>query len=114
MSAVAGAVLPLFLCYAGMAGLCLAMARHYRQVWPSRGADPRRILLFRACGAILLLLALAPCIQRWGVAVGVVLWFGYVSASALLLVGLLSKVPRVAAATAVAAPLLALVLGVGG
>ena len=83
------------LCYAGMAALCLGMDRHHRQVW-SRTA-PRRQPGLRVGGWLLLAVALWPCIQVWGASVGVVIWFGLLSAAALLLVLLLPYQPKGAA-----------------
>ncbi|PHV09133.1 hypothetical protein CSQ96_01160 [Janthinobacterium sp. BJB412] len=94
------------LCYAGMSGLALALDRHHRQL---RGADcpPRRGMLLRAAGAALLLLALQPCIQYWGVGAGITAWLGCLTMGAFLFIGLLPYAPR-------AATLLALVGGLAG
>lgn len=99
--------LALALCYAGMAGLCLSMARHYQQVW---GGKPGRLarLGLRCAGWLLLALALLPCAAAWGVAVGVVVWLGFLSAGALVLAWLLAYRPRSAAALALGGALPAL------
>lgn len=83
------------LCYAGMAALCLGMDRHHQQVW-SRKA-PLRQRGLRLLGWLLLAVALWPCIQAWGSSVGVVIWFGLLSAAALVLVLLLPYRPKGAA-----------------
>lgn len=83
------------LCYAGMAALCLSMDRHHRQVWA--GTAPARQRGLRILGWLLLAVAVWPCIQTWGGPVGVVIWFGLLSAAALLLVLLLPYQPRGAA-----------------
>lgn len=93
----------LALACAGMAFLCLAMERHHQQVWgrePSRGQR----LGLRGGGALLLSLALLPCVAAWSATVGVVLWLGFLSAGALPLVFALPYAPR---ATAWSALLLA-------
>ncbi|MCR2370076.1 DUF3325 domain-containing protein, partial [Salmonella enterica] len=82
-----------------MACLSLAMPRHYDQVW---GRDPsaNHTRVLRAAGILLLLLALLPCVGLWGNTVGVVAWLGWLSAGALLWVGMLSWSPRPAMRTA--------------
>lgn len=94
MTPLASVLLPFLLCYAGMAGLCLAMPRHQRQVWPSLVLSPLYRQILRALAAGMLALALLPCIRAWGTSVGVVLWLGYLSAGALCLVLLLAYRPR--------------------
>lgn len=95
--------LTLTLTYAGMALLCLAMDRHHQQVWGSEPSRGQRLGL-RSGGALLLALALLPCVAAWSATVGVVLWLGFLSAGALPLVFLLPYAPR---ATAWSALLLA-------
>lgn len=95
MDTLLALILGIALCYAGMAALCLGMDRHHRQVW-SRIA-PRLQRGLRVAGWLLLAVALWPCIRAWGGSVGVVVWFGLLSAAALLLVLLLPYRPRGAA-----------------
>ena len=83
------------LCYAGMAALCLAMDRHHRQVWNRTGATRQKAL--RLIGWLLLAVAIWPCVRSWGSSVGVVIWFGLLSAAALVLVFLLPYRPKAAA-----------------
>lgn len=83
------------LSYAGMAALCLGMDRHHRQVWA--GTAPARQRLLRTLGWLLLAAAIWPCIRAWGGSVGVVIWFGLISAAALVLVLLLPYRPKAAA-----------------
>ncbi|CDG81380.1 DUF3325 domain-containing protein [Janthinobacterium agaricidamnosum] len=97
----------LALAYAGMAGLCLAMDRHHRQVWGGEPAPAARRGL-RGAGWLLLLIALWPCIAVWGTSVGIVAWLGFLSAGALLLVGLLPYAPRLTPVLGGLAALLAL------
>ncbi len=95
----------LALAYSGMAGLCLAMQRHHAQVWGRDVTSARRLVL-RGGGAVLLVLALLPCIRAWGVGIGIVAWLGFLSAGALLLTGLLPYAARLAPALGgLAAPL---------
>lgn len=91
------------LAYAGMAGLSLAMKRHFSQVWHSTPAPLWLQRSLRSAGWLLLALALIPCINYWGITVGLVVWPGFISAAALLLAGLLSYLPRMAAAVALLA-----------
>ncbi|MBM7062628.1 DUF3325 domain-containing protein [Pseudomonas sp. UL073] len=86
------------LAFAGLAGLCLGMDRHHKQVWA--GKAPRRQRALRLAGWLLLALALWPCLQVWGSAVGPVVWCGLLSAAALGLVLLLPYAPRLTAALA--------------
>lgn len=99
----------LSLCYAGMAALCLAMDRHHAQVWRRAPRKPARRGL-RIAGWLLLAVAVVPCVRGWGATVGVVAWFGFLSAAALLLVFLLPYRPRAAAALGGAALAAGLVL----
>ncbi len=81
-------LLALGLSYAGMAALCLAMNRHYRQV-TNRLPGRRRQLLLRSLGWMTLALALILCIDAWGVSIGTVAWFGMLTLGTLpLVVGL--------------------------
>jgi hypothetical protein len=70
------------LTYGGMAALALAIDRHHRQAY---GADATRRtrLLLRCVGAVLLLLAIPPCVQLWGPGAGMVAWTGMLTVGAL-------------------------------
>lgn len=94
----------LLLSYAGMAGLCLAMDRHHAQVW-GRDATAAARWGLRVVGGALLAAAVLPCVGGWGGSVGSVVWLGFLSVGALLVVVGLSYAPRVAARAAVAAGL---------
>jgi hypothetical protein len=87
-------LLAVALCYAGMVGLCLAMDRHHAQALGAKA--PRRQRLLRWAGWLLLALALWPCLQIWGGAVGPVVWCGMLSVGAFAVVLLLPYFPRVA------------------
>lgn len=99
MQPLPAALLALALCYAGMAGLCLAMDRHHAQVWKRDASTPARWGL-RTLGWLLLALALLPSVSAWGATVGVVVWLGFLSAGALLLALLLPYAARPATALA--------------
>ncbi|KRC68263.1 hypothetical protein D3C85_190790 [compost metagenome] len=101
----------LLLTYSGMACLGLAMPRHYDQVW-ARDAAAGHTRVLRGAGVLLLALALLPCVGLWGNTIGVLAWLGWLSAGALLSVGMLSWGPRPAARTAALAVAIALA-GVG-
>lgn len=83
------------LCYAGMTAICLSMDRHHTQVRGRKSPALQRLL--RPAGWALLVLALWPCVGAWGSSVGVVIWFGFLSAGALALVLLLPYQPKGAA-----------------
>ncbi|WP_219115513.1 DUF3325 domain-containing protein [Janthinobacterium sp. UMAB-56] len=81
------------LSYAGMASLSLAMDRHHGQVW-GRDAAPNVRRVLQLAGAMLLALAIWPCVAGWSVSVGVVAWLGFIGAGALLVALLLPYAPR--------------------
>jgi hypothetical protein len=110
MNMVFAGVAAWLLAYAGFAGLCLAMDRHHAQVW-GRDASPRARWGLRGAGWLLLTLALWPCVAAWGATVGVVVWLGFLTAGALLLVGLLPYAPRAAVGLALLAALAVLAAG---
>ena len=95
MTLTLAATLAIALCYAGMAGLCLAMDRHHSQVWKHKA--PTRQRLLRVAGGLLLAVAVWPCVLIWGGAVGPVVWLGMLSVGAFALVLLLPYRPRTAA-----------------
>ncbi|MBB5367940.1 MULTISPECIES: DUF3325 domain-containing protein [unclassified Janthinobacterium] len=81
------------LSYAGMASLSLAMDRHHGQVWGRDAAvNVRRVL--QLIGAVLLALAIWPCVAGWSATVGFVAWVGFISAGALLVALLLPYAPK--------------------
>jgi len=86
------------LCYAGMAGLSLAMPRHYSQLNAKLSASQTRLL--RIASIMLLIVSLWPAISMWGVVVGIVVWLGLLSVAALIWVALLAYWPRFAATKA--------------
>ena len=89
------------LAYAGMAALCLAMDRHYGQVFKRREPSSGLRALLQSAGATLLTAALWASLLAWGSGVGWVVWLGCLTAGALLAAGLWSAWPRTAAALAV-------------
>ena len=99
-------LIALALAYGGMTSLCLVIDRHYGQVWGrALTTGPRRG--FHVLGWLLLALALWPCIAAWSASVGVVVWFGCLSAAALLLALLLPYAPRLAVRLALVAVIVA-------
>ncbi len=107
MTPSAAIVAAFCLAYAGLGGLCLAMGRHQRQVlgrelgrWPARA--------LRLAGWCALTVAMVACVQGWGVSVGVVAWFGFLSAAGLALVFVLPYLPRAGLGLATPALLLGL------
>jgi hypothetical protein len=95
-------VLGFALAYAGFTGLCLAMERHYEQVFRSRKIPPLRRKLFVWGGWLLLAASLLPVVHALGWALGSVFWFGILNATALPLAMLLCYAPRAALALAAA------------
>lgn len=95
------------LCYAGMAGLSLAMPRHYSQLNSAKlSASHTRLLLIAS--TMLLIVSLWPAISMWGVVVGIVVWLGLLSVAALIWVALLAYWPRFAATKALVLALVGL------
>lgn len=99
------------LSYAGLTALCLAMNRHQLQVW-RRAAAPGAARMLRVAGWVLVGGALFPCVWGWGAGIGVVAWFGFLSAAALALVFLLPYLPRFSAGLALPALLAGVLLSI--
>ncbi|MRW89621.1 DUF3325 family protein [Duganella sp. FT80W] len=95
------------LCHAGMAALSLAIDRHHRQAYGD-DTPPRKRRLLRAAGALLLAMALAPCMLLWGAGAGLVAWLGMLTIGALLSALLLPYWPRRVAPLAVVSASLSL------
>ncbi len=78
----------------GFAVLSLAMDRHYEDTF-GRGKDPgARRRWMQAGGAMALVLSLAVCLFMAGKAQGWVLWFGELTAGAIVVVLTLTYVPQ--------------------
>lgn len=100
-------LLALLLAYAGMAGLALAMVKHYRQIWNHEPSLAVR-RTFRAAGYACLAAALAVCITDTGASIGTVTWFALLFVSSIALVFLLSYVARTAILLAAASVIVSL------
>ncbi|HCD05857.1 MULTISPECIES: DUF3325 domain-containing protein [unclassified Methylophaga] len=87
------------LCYAGMAGLSLAMPRNYSQLNAAK-LSARNNFVLRVASIALLIVSLWPVISMWGVVVGIVIWLGLLSVAAVMWVSLLAYWPRLATAKA--------------
>ncbi|WP_251863819.1 DUF3325 domain-containing protein [Achromobacter sp. Marseille-Q4962] len=98
------------LAYAGFSALCLAMDRHYEDVF-DRTLPRRHRIPLRLFGALALGLSLCASAAVWGWSYGTVEWIGILSLAGLLLIWFLTYKPRAALAAgglcAVAAPVLA-------
>lgn len=95
------------LCFTGMTALALAIDRHHRQVYGD-DAPARKRYLLRAAGALLLALAVVPCVLLWGAGAGLVAWIGMLTIGALLAAFLLPYWPARVAPLATAAGALSL------
>lgn len=73
----------ILLCIAGFFALAVAMNRHQRQLGISQ-VTPITRRLWQATGIGLQTLALLLCMQHAGWAVGVVLWFGYLTLAGVI------------------------------
>lgn len=78
MMALAAVVLS----FAGFAALAVSMARHHRDLF-GRPPERRLMLALRAAGWLLLAAAFAPAIRHSGPAIGIVLWFGIATLTAM-------------------------------
>lgn len=78
---------------AGMTALALAIDRHHRQVYGADATLCSRIVL-RVVGALLLALAIYPCVLLWGEGAGIVAWTGMLTAGALVPALVLAYYPR--------------------
>jgi hypothetical protein len=101
----------LALSYNGLLALCLAMPKHYRQVF-ARSPGNTPVHLFRLGGGLSLSTSLAAAGATNGWSFGPVEWIGMVAVTGLALVFMLPYVPRLVAwlglAVLVAAPILML------
>lgn len=103
MTALGASAVALALSYAGMAGLSLAMDRHYEQATGQGEAPPARRRALRVAGSLLLVLALWACTGAWGATVGFTAWWGFLTAGGVLVAWLMAYRPRRAVASAGAA-----------
>ena len=86
------AIAAFLLCLAGLAGLALSMTKHARNVF-GRAHKEHTQTIMRMTGWALITASLWPCIAWWGVAIGLVAWFGLATAAALLVAIALSYAP---------------------
>lgn len=93
------------LAYAGFTALCLTMARHHEQVFHRRSVPPGQRRLLEVAGRVLLGSSVLPLVQDQGWGLGLVLWPGILTATAIPLALLLTYAPRFVLGM-VAAPLL--------
>jgi hypothetical protein len=68
----------LLLAQSALTALCLAMPKHYAQVWRHEGSPPRRTLL-RAAGWLGLIATVTLCVTADGVGVGLVMFCAVVT-----------------------------------
>jgi len=82
---------------ASLSGFCalgLAMDRHFEDVF-GRGREPGRWRRWlQLAGTVLLCISLAASLRAAGSSIGWVLWFGVLTAAALVVVACLSYAPR--------------------
>ena len=89
----------LALSYVGLVALALAMDRHQNQAF-GRPLPPVRSRGIRVLGWVLVLGAVMPAIDGWGVSVGISLWLGVISLAAVGCGLMFSYVPRQAVGSA--------------
>jgi Protein of unknown function (DUF3325) len=110
MSAGMDSAMAFGLCFAGMGALSLAMERHHEQLHPQSALTRHRRNALRIAGLLLLARSLACCVAGWGAGVGVVAWFGWLSAGALSIAVLLTYRPRWAVLASMLAAIASLLL----
>jgi Protein of unknown function (DUF3325) len=86
----------LALSYNGLLALCLAMPKHYRQVF-ARAPGDTPVRLFRLGGWLSLSISLAASVATNGWSFGPVEWIGMMAFTGLVLVFTLPYVPRLVA-----------------
>ena len=92
------------LAYTAFAALCLAMPRHHEQVFGRHSVPARRRYALTGLGWMLLAASALSVIHTQGWGLGLILWTGILTATALPLSLLLTYAPRLALVLA-AAPL---------
>ncbi len=98
----------------GFAALSMAMDRHYEDSF-GRGKSPGRLRRWmQAGGSTALLLSLAICLSMAGSSQGWVLWFGELTAGAIVLVLVLTYAPKRAMRLGWIAAVIALVATLAG
>ncbi|MBX8487039.1 DUF3325 domain-containing protein [Pseudomonas cichorii] len=80
-------------CYIGFTALCLSMSRHYGELL-SGPLTPRRSLLLKLAGWLLLAVSSAVAVNDAGWGVGLAQWFAVLMGCAVLLVFLMPFKPR--------------------
>lgn len=90
--------------YAGLTCLCLSMDRHYRQVWAGNPTVPCSRAL-RFAGSVLVAgSCLLACLQGRSWSLGLVAWFGFLTAALFALAFMLPYAPRFTVLAAVVLP----------
>jgi hypothetical protein len=88
-------LLATLLCYLGFTALSLSMSRHYADVVGGKLAPEHRRLL-RVLGWLTLLLSLWAGVQAAGWGIGLVQWFAALMGCAMVLLIIISVLPRLA------------------
>ena len=96
----------LALCYSGLFALCVAMPKHYRQIWSSAPSEARQLLM-RTLGWCALILSFAASVWVNGWSFGPVEWIGMLAMTGLALTIFLPYTPRLALGLALAALVIA-------
>jgi len=86
----------LLLSFASFAALALSMPQHHRDLFGNVPGRSRELRL-RGSGWILLTASILPAILDQGISVGIVLWFGVITVSALAVAMLLTYRKRIPA-----------------
>lgn len=101
-------LISLFLSYLGFFLLCLAMERHYQQVF-NRRPSKRQEIIFTVLGWVALALSLPPAIIALDWSIGISAWVGLLTVSASTLVLMLPYAPRGALVLGIASTALAII-----
>lgn len=104
------AIASLLWAFAGFAALAAAMDRHEEQLGTASLA-PAQGHLWQGAGAVLLLVSLMCCLQRWNTSVGIAAWLGLLTLAAVAWGLVLTYVPQRARKLALGAAALGLAAG---
>lgn len=108
-------VLSFALAFVGFVALSFAMKRHFSQMLPrGKKLSSQQVVVFSVVGYLSLLLAGVLCIMVQGVAVGLVLWMGVLTAAALLQSLLLTYRPKKVIVIGLATLAVGIITGIAG
>lgn len=82
-------IIGFLLTLAGTAALCVAMKKHFRQMFPHKEYSPRNSRVYRAVGYVLVIAGAYACTVALGTGIGLAVFFGLWTVAILLIAFLL-------------------------